>query len=233
MTDPTALPKYVQTAEMLIREIGAGRLVAGERLAPEREMAAGLGISVGTLRKALADLEERGLLDRVQGSGNYVRGGAEAAGVYALFRLELLEGGGLPTADLLSVARMAKPRDLPRFGNAADGHRIRRLRRLGGLPAAVEEIWLDGDRAAEIAPEDLSESLYFYYKSRLGFWITRAEDTVGVSEVPDWAGPPFGLRPGAACGYVERTSHATDGSVPEVSRTWFDHTRAVYVARLK
>ena len=70
--DKTALPKYVQTAELLIREIAAGRLPDGARLKPERDMAVDLGVSVGTLRKALDDLTEKGLLDRVQGSGNYI-----------------------------------------------------------------------------------------------------------------------------------------------------------------
>ena len=50
-----ALPIYVQIAELLTRDIVAGRLIDGERLKPEREMAAELGVSVGTLRKALRD----------------------------------------------------------------------------------------------------------------------------------------------------------------------------------
>lgn len=233
MTNATALPKYVQIAEMLIREIGAGRLIAGERLAPERDMASELGISVGTLRKALSDLEARGLLERVQGSGNYVRDTGAAAGVYAMFRLELLGGGGLPTAEVLSVTRMHKPADLPEFGTGQHGHRIRRLRRLGGVPAAVEEIWLDGDRVDTLRADDLSESLYLYYRKRLGFWITRAEDIVGVADVPGWAQPPFALRRGTPCGYIERFARDQNNAVPEYSRTWYDHTRAAYVARLK
>ena len=72
MPQSSALPKYVQTAELLIREIAAGRLADGARLPPERDMAGDLDISVGTLRKALNDLTDRGLLERVQGSGNYV-----------------------------------------------------------------------------------------------------------------------------------------------------------------
>ncbi|MEL6801963.1 MAG: GntR family transcriptional regulator, partial [Pseudomonadota bacterium] len=173
MTDPTALPKYVQTAELLIREIAAGRLIAGERLPPEREMAKDLGLAVGTLRKALADLEERGLLERVQGSGNYVKSGADAAGIYAFFRLELIEGGGLPTAEVLCVERLPKPVGFPVFGASDGGHRIRRLRRLGGQPAALEEIWLDSSYAPTVSPDDLSESLYLFYRQRLGLWIVR------------------------------------------------------------
>ena len=57
---PNALPKYIQISEMLIREIAAGHLADGARLPPERDMAADLNISVGTLRKALSDLVEKG-----------------------------------------------------------------------------------------------------------------------------------------------------------------------------
>lgn len=61
-------------------------------------MAESLGVAVGTLRRALAILEERGLLRRVQGSGNYVEAKAEVQSVYEFFRLELINGGGFPTA---------------------------------------------------------------------------------------------------------------------------------------
>ena len=126
-TDAAALPIYMQVSGKLIREISSGRLIDGEKLPPERDMAADLGIAVGTLRKALNDLVAKGMLDRVQGSGNYVRHNPDAAGDYAFFRVELLNGGGLPTADVLSVRRIKKPSELPEFGRSGYGHRIRRL----------------------------------------------------------------------------------------------------------
>ncbi|MEM9344268.1 MAG: GntR family transcriptional regulator [Pseudomonadota bacterium] len=232
MSNPHALPKYVQTAEMLIREIASGRLLDGERLPPEREMASELGLSVGTLRKALEDLETRGLLERRQGSGNYIRTG-DAGGVYALFRLELIGGGGLPTAEVLSVDLLPKPHDAPEFGPGPKAHRIRRLRRLGGTPAALEEIWLDGSRAKTIAKMELSESLYLFYRHTLGFWIARAEDSISVGPAPEWSAPPFGAAPGATCGYVERLGRDQDGRAAEFSRTWFDTSVARYVSRLR
>lgn len=233
MTDRHALPLYVQTAEMLIREIAAGRLLEGERLPPERSMAADLGLSVGTLRKSLADLTERGYLDRRQGSGNYIRRPSEQGSVYAFLRIELAEGGGLPTAEILSVDRLTKPADLPEFGTSDQGHRIRRFRRLGGVPAAVEEIWLDAAYAEALRREDLSESLYLFYRRKLGLWIDRAEDRVGVGAVPDWTVPAFPLPAGAVCGFIERTSWARDGTSAEFSRTWFDHRRVRHITRLK
>jgi GntR family transcriptional regulator len=171
MPHPGSLPLYQQISELLIRDIAAGRLTDGTRLPPEREMAAGMGIAVGTLRKALAELAGKGMLERVQGSGNYIRARSGVDSVYALFRLELPQGGGLPTAAVLAVDRQAKPADAPAFGTAAEGHRIRRLRFLSGVPVAVEEIWLDGACADRLTAEDLSESLYLFYRQRLGLWI--------------------------------------------------------------
>ena len=231
--ETSSLPIYMQTAEMLIREVSSGRLIDGEKLPPEREMAGDLGIAVGTLRKALDDLETKGFLERVHGSGNYIRHNPDAAGVYAFFRLERLEGGGLPTAEILGTKRMNKPRDLPAFGQSGDAHRIRRLRRLSGLAAAMEEIWLDGKWAETLRPEDLSESLYYYYQRSLGLLIARVEDKVGVAPFPKWTTPDVGLNAGAPAGYVERFSRAADGEVVEYSRTWFNPDRVRYVSRIK
>lgn len=233
MSQNHSLPLYVQTAERLIREINAGRLLDGERLPPERDMAVDLGISVGTLRKALGELTAKGMLDRIQGSGNYVRHNPDVASVYAFLRLELAEGGGLPTAHILSVDRVAKPPDLPPFGSVSDGFRIRRLRRLGGVPAAIEEIWLDGSVREDLVREELSESLYLYYRDHLGVWITRCEDRVTIGRVPDWSPDEFPPKTGAVVGYVERLSWAQTGESIEYSRTWFDPDKVRHITRMK
>jgi len=227
----SALPLYVQISERLIREIAAGHLVDGARLPPEREMAAELGIAVGTLRKALRELEAKGLLERVQGSGNYIRSKGEVESVYAFFRIELATGGGLPSAEVLSVKRLDKPKAAPGFGPSAQADRIRRLRRLDGQIVALEEIWLDGAHDP-LREEDLSDSLYLTYRDRLGIVIASVEDRVGAADVPSWAEPAFGPQPGTLCGFIERVSRVADGAPVEYSRTWFDHDRARYVARL-
>ncbi|SMP12439.1 GntR family transcriptional regulator [Shimia sagamensis] len=227
----SALPLYLQISETLIREIAAGRLVDGERLPPERELAKQYGTTVRTLRKSLAELEKQGMLERVQGSGNYVRATQSGRSVYSMFRLELPGGGGLPTADILSVHDMDKPSGLPAFGTSNHGTRIRRLRYLDDVVIAVEEIWLDGD-AGKVDPAKLSESLYHYYQKQLGFWIRRAEDRVSIGHVPDWAPEAFGQLPGAVSGYIERLSWSQTSAPVEFSRTWFDPEHSIYIQRL-
>ena len=63
----------VDVAEDALRRwLATGRHRAGERLPPEQELSARLGISRGTLRTALQRLEESGEIVRRQGSGTFV-----------------------------------------------------------------------------------------------------------------------------------------------------------------
>ena len=232
MAKSSSLPKFIQLSEMLIREIAAGHLVDGSRLPPERDMADNLGVAVGTLRKALADVEAKGLLDRIQGSGNYVRHRPADGSVYAFFRLELLKGGGLPTAEVLSVDRMPKPEEFARLGGNPQGHRIRRLRFLDDVLIALEEIWLDGAQRDVINMGDLSESLYHFYRHELGLVIASVEDRIGVDPLPDWAPDAFHLRAGHMAGYIARVSRTAAKEPAEFSRTWYDAGRANYISRM-
>ncbi|MFT7371080.1 MAG: GntR family transcriptional regulator [Alteromonas macleodii] len=227
---PTALPKYVQIAEMLIRDIAAGRLADGARLLPEREMAEKLGIAVGTLRKSLDLLAFKNLLERVQGSGNYVRARSDVSSVYSFLRIERIQGGGLPTAEVLSIDRMTAP---VQSGFASvDGFRFRRLRFMDKVPAAMEEIWLDGTVTDVVDEAAVSESLYLYYSDVLGVVITSVVDHVNVAPMPDWVDKRFGLSVGDMAGYIERIGRIHTGETIEFSRTWFDPNQINYVSRL-
>lgn len=235
-TNPTAstlgrLPLHVQISEMLVREIQSGQLLDGEKLQPERQLASDLGISVGTLRKALLDLENKGFLRRVQGSGNYVQDNSDGENIYAFFHLETKRGGGLPTANALSVNRLRKPDTLPDIGASADAYRIRRTRVLGTIDAAVEEIWLDVACAKTLTIEDVSDALYLFYRQSLGIVISRATDSVSVAEKPDWTPADFGTNEHPTWGYVERLSQDQSGRDIEFSRTWFDPATTRFVAR--
>ena len=224
-----SLPMYLQISERLIREIAAGTLADGARLPPEREMALQLGASVGTVRKALADLEAKGLLSRVQGSGNYVRQRPDVTSIYGFFRLETPSGGGLPTADNLDAGPHPRPDIAPDDWPDSLVWRLRRLRRLDGAPVAVEEIWLAPPHRLSL--RDAGPSLYRAYRERLGLIVTRVEDRIGLGAAPDWMPKGTGLAPGDPAPLVTRRAFA-GGAQIEVSRTWVDPDRAAYVSRV-
>lgn len=230
-TSTGRVPLVDQITEMLVREIHAGILPDGERLPPERQMAERLHISVGTLRKALATLEKQGLLRRVQGSGNYIHNVPDANNVYALFRLERIDGPATPSASLLSVRRMNKAGYVPYIGPARQAFRFRRIRKLGDANAALEEIWLDGRYASSIDPSTVSNSLYQFFRDQLNVRITRVEDRVGVATLPAWTPTVFSEDLDASWGFIERISRDHEGQLAEYSRTWFDPLTVRFVSR--
>ena len=228
-----ALPVFMQIAEHIARQISAGHLIPETKLPPEREMAASYDVAVGTLRKSLARLTQMGLLERRQGSGNYVARSEGAHSLYNFFRLELPQGGGLPSAKLIDIVKLKKPQDLPAFGNSDVAHRFRRVRFLDSQPVALEEIWLDGSCADRIAQDDISQSLYHYYQTHLGLIITKAEDWIGLAPPPIWHKAQGDEATDKQMGFIERFGWSQQGNKVEYSRTWFASDRARYVSRLK
>lgn len=241
LTRAKPLPIYLQISELLTRQIRAGFWRQGERLPTEADLAQSLNVAVGTLRKSLALLEEQGVLERIQGSGTYVRGGSSGKGIYDLFRLELHDGPGLPTANILSVEKLEQPASVPALGaehaNSAQtprrAWRVRRLRLLNAQPAALEEIWFDAHHAQTLKAADLGDSMYLFYQTEFDLWISRAEDHIFAAPVPDWSVPNFGPAIGQTVGYIERSSWTAANDIAEFSRTWFDPAVCRYASRLK
>ena len=228
-----AKPLYMQVCDLIEREVNAKIRLDGERLPPERVLAKELGIAVGTLRLALAELTRRGMLERIQGSGNYIRHKSNRESVYAFFHLELIDGIGDPSADLISASRITKPAGLPNIGASDKAHQIRRVRHLGDIKVALEEIWIDDKFDLEDGQNHMSHSLYQLYKENLGFWIAKVEDSVSVAPMPTWGQPLFNKSEQPIWGFCERLAWDQHGQLVEASSTWFDPTKARYRARWK
>jgi GntR family transcriptional regulator len=212
-----------RSAKLLIRDIAAGRLVDGERAAARTRHGAGLGIAVGTLRKALETWQAKGLLVRVQGSGNYIRARADAESVYALLPAGTGRGRRAAHGRVLSVDRLPKDPRLPAFGTsppratasaacASCPGRSRRSRKSGSTPATRAHLRPRTCRIRSIC------------STARGWACGSPGPRTGWARapLPDWAPPAFPHAPARPC----RKSPASAGrrTAPR-SRprwTWFD-----------
>ena len=75
-------PRYLAIADALARDIGAGRLKAGDRLPTHRDLAWHLGVTVGTVSRAYAEAERRGLTSGEVGRGTFVNVPASPDHIY-------------------------------------------------------------------------------------------------------------------------------------------------------
>ncbi|MDQ0465095.1 DNA-binding transcriptional MocR family regulator [Caulobacter ginsengisoli] len=107
----TSQPLFQALLGVLGDDIQAGRLKPGDRLPPQRELAHRLGLGVGTVTRAYAEAERRGLIQGEVGRGSFVAGRPEAgAGPIDLAR-------NLPP---LAAARRALPAALDRLARRRD-----------------------------------------------------------------------------------------------------------------
>ena len=71
--DGRTQPKYERLKQFVLGELQAGRLKPGESLPTEIELARSLGVARNTVRQALGELDQEGIIRRIRGKGTFVR----------------------------------------------------------------------------------------------------------------------------------------------------------------
>jgi GntR family transcriptional regulator len=234
--DPTSpTPAYQQIELHIAERIRRGRLDAGDRLAPERELAESLGVSRMTVRQAYEGLERRGLIERGVGRGTFVSApklDLDHRSHVAGFS-EQIEAAGLePGAELLLRERRA-PSDEARVAlalgeNAAVLH-ARRLRFAGGVPLAIEDFWLPLELFPGIDELDLSGSIYELMRERYGRAPVRAVERLEPIHATAPDARALNVRPRSPLMLVERIAYDADGTPIEFARDRHRGDRARFV----
>jgi GntR family transcriptional regulator len=155
------VPLYHQAAQELERAIEDGRLTRGSKLEGEVELATRLGISRPTMRAAIKQLVDKGLLVRRRGIGTMVapRPVRRAVALTSLFD-DLKEAGREPQTRLLSLERGPCPPDVAEHLGLAPNAPVLvfdRLRVAGSDPIALmHNVVPDG--LMEFEEEDLERT---------------------------------------------------------------------------
>lgn len=64
--------EYVKLADLIAADIASGRLPLGARLPGEREMVELYSVSIGTVRRTVKELRDRGLVATLPAKGTFV-----------------------------------------------------------------------------------------------------------------------------------------------------------------
>lgn len=97
-------PRYIAIADQLARDLETGRLKPGDRLPTHRDLAWKLGVTVGTITRAYAEAERRGLIAGEVGRGTFIRDRAIDAPPTPL---------PVPDDDFIDLARNFPVQELP------------------------------------------------------------------------------------------------------------------------
>lgn len=218
-------PIYRDVAEAIATLIAGGRLPPGERLPPERDLAADCGFSRVTIRKAVKLLAERGLVVQRQGSGTYVAEGAARADPPPLQVNSMSEdlrrrGQAGRSVWLTRTTGAGNPHETAALG-LEPGARVTRLARLrlaNERPLAIERSLLPEDVLPD--PLLLDQSLYALLE-QTGQRPVRAVQRITAVNLTPRDAEMLGVFAAAAGLKLERTGYAADGRAVEHTETVF------------
>ncbi|MGR4010446.1 FadR/GntR family transcriptional regulator [Leucobacter sp. 1207-22] len=133
-----------QVLERLRTEIVEGRWALGERIPPEPELMASLGVARGTLREALRALQYSGMLDIRRGDGTFVAARSEVPGALAR--------SGATIADVLEARAAIEPQLARLAAERATAEDIDRIADALSHRATVQiDYWAAADAAVHEA----------------------------------------------------------------------------------
>jgi len=176
-TCPT--PIYYQLKELIREKIENGEWQPGDLIPSERELCEQHGISRMTVRQALTELVNEGLLRRERGKGTFVAKPKIKQQLTQLtsFSEDMRARGKKPGAKILRLENtLAKPRVAKALQIEPEQRIvvIERLRLADGEPMAIETCHLFFEGCERILNEDLSGSLYELLSQKYGLIPTRA-----------------------------------------------------------
>jgi GntR family transcriptional regulator len=212
-------PLYAQVHEQLVRRIAEGAWQPGHMLPSESQIAAELGVSQGTVRKALDDMTDANLLVRRQGRGTFVARHDEARILFQFFKLTPDSGERFfPESEVRSVRRASantEERATLRLSDEAEVIRIHRVRVLGGKATISEYIVLDAALFGGFENGPIPNNLYETYAARFGITIVGGAEKLKAVGVSPADAAELGLKAGTPVLLIDRVARSIEGNPVE------------------
>jgi GntR family transcriptional regulator len=180
------IPFYFHIESLIRQKILTGQLQSGERLPPEKELAAQFGVSQITVRTALANLEGDNLITRMRGKGTFVTNNVPQS-------KQVLVTGDVQNfvddsrkykvkplgVEERSVGETRIPREVGDFFGLQGEDRVsvvRRVRLLNKTPVQFLENFISLETAQHVTMNGLStKPLQTILKEEIGLEIGRSE----------------------------------------------------------
>jgi GntR family transcriptional regulator len=218
-------PLYTQVRDTLFERIKSGSLRPGEELGSEFQLAAELGVSQGTVRKALEVLRAENLLVRQQGRGTFVAEQTPASVLFRYFNIYDDQGQQvLPDSKNVHVSTGLAPTAAQHRLHVEPGtgiiqiKRIRTWKRVNepAIPFISETIALP--QALFPGLELLSpmpNTLYDLFQSRYSITVTHIDERITPVAASFRVADKLNLETGTPLLLIDRTTYSLGGTIVE------------------
>ena len=212
------IPLYFQIAQKIEKAVLDGTLPAGSRVENEVSLGDRLGLSRPTIRRAIQDLVDKGLLVRRRGIGTQVVHGQVTRGVELTSLYEdLTRSGKKPSTTMLTYKIMSADQKIAeQLGVEVDSQvlYLQRVRSADKVPVSIMENWLPAD-FTDITQEELNEhGLYQILRGR-GVTIRVAKQKIGARKSTILESEILKLDKNSALLTMDRTAYDNSGRAIE------------------
>lgn len=208
-------PLYGQVKAVFLRRLADGAWPPGALLPSEGQLAAEIGVSQGTVRKALDELAAENLLVRRQGRGTFVAEHDERRILFQFFKLAPDHGEPrFPESTVRSVATgqaSADERTALQLDEGARVVRIERLRSLDGAPLISETIALPARHFPGLENGPVPNNLYGLYARVHGVIVATAQERLKAVALDAAQAALLQVPPGTPALLIDRLALALDG----------------------
>lgn len=231
-------PLYKQAYDLLVSRLVEGHWKPSEPLPSEHALAAELGVSQGTVRKALNQMVAENLLLRRQGKGTYVAEHTQESSLFRFFRFKEQGGDSMvpETTVLSSERRTANARERAALNLATNESVVElvRVRSLNGEPTILEHVIQPLSVFPGIDQErDIPNSLYTLYQEKYGISIVEVREDLRATILNEQQAETLSCPAGSPALLVERSSINIDGRVAEWSSSVCNTEHYVYSVSLR
>lgn len=226
-------PLYHQVKESITRQIVSGRWRSGHELPSEAGLCTHFGVSRGTLRRALDDLENQGLILRRQGKGTFVaqpKFEGSVLGSYRNYRVGALPHD--PVSRLLGISRKRASPDLRRLlklGRNDWVFEVQRVQFMEGVPITLSSSFIPTALAPALDRDDIEHGkLYELLEERYGLAFLRAEEFLEPAIADEFVARHLEVSAGAPVFLVERHSYLVGDKPGEFRQAYMRGDRYRY-----
>ncbi|WP_298936506.1 GntR family transcriptional regulator [uncultured Ruegeria sp.] len=230
-------PRYVRLRKRIEESIETGLLGESAPLPAEREIATLTGLSRVTVRRAMQDLVDRGIIVQRQGSGSFVSDGTpkveQSLSRLTSFTEDMTRRGLNSSSEWLERGvHTPSPEEVMALALSSGEAvaRISRLRRANDRPMAIERASLPIDILPK--PQLVDSSLYEVL-GRDGNRPVRALQRISAINLESEDSALLGVEPGAAGLRIVRTSYLANRRVVEFTRSIYRGDAYDFVAELR
>ncbi len=218
-------PLYDQLVDLLSDKIES-EMQPGDMLPSERELAEKYGLSRTTVRLAMAELEELGLVARKHGKGTFVssvsRAATDLAGAYS-FTDQMRSMGRMPKTSVLDFELREASKAVSAHMDIKLGqkvYRMRRLRKADGIPMMVERSYIPANLFVGLTRHDVeTKPLYEIIEQDYHNKIKSAEESFSARCARPGEAQLLGIEEGSPVLRLVRTTYNSKNLVVEYTRS--------------